>query len=63
MPLYQIVSTIEEGGTERKETRLVSAGTQAKAIAHVVKDTIQLEVLSGVQALKLAEQGVKLEEV
>lgn len=62
MPDYRIklVVPIDSKDTLTKE-RMVRAKNEARAIAHVVKDTVTCERLNIDDAIRLGTQGVEIE--
>ena len=62
MPIYKVVTKIATMPLQ-SQVRMIGAKTIAQAIAYVAKDSISAERIDGREALKLAEQGIKLEEV
>lgn len=60
MPDYLIITTIP-GQTPAKRERIVRAANEAKALKHVVADTLKIERASIDDAMRLAGDGVKLE--
>jgi hypothetical protein len=62
VPDYLIRTTIP-GDTPATRERIVSAKTKAQAIAHVVADTLTIEVATTSDAMRIAAAGGALEVV
>lgn len=58
MPMYACTIQVDD----EKQTRLVEAKNQAKALAHVTKQHITVEAASSKQCVELGAAGVKIEE-
>lgn len=64
MPYYKITTTIPADGEGQPVTRVraIDAKNEAKALKHVLADTVKVEALTVAEAMKLAQDGVKLEQ-
>jgi hypothetical protein len=63
MPIFKITTTINQKvPVPAISVRMVSAKSEMRAIRHVAEDTIKAEKLDGLAAVKLAGEGVALEE-
>lgn len=51
----------QDHGDGKITTRLVIATSQAQAIGHVSRKTFSAEAVSGLEAIKLGEEGIKPE--
>jgi len=64
MPIYKIVTTITEPSNGTAVCiRMIGARNRAAAVAHVVKDSINVEQLDSRAALKLQADGIEFEEL
>ncbi len=63
MPTYLVVQTFNNKQTSHIEERLVEAPNKASAIRHVANETIVAEVAEIADAMRLAQDGVKVEKV
>lgn len=62
MPHYKFTITVPgEGDTKVTHVRAVEAKNEAKALKHVLANTIKVEPLSVPDAMKLAADGIELE--
>jgi hypothetical protein len=64
MPIYKIevTATSRVAGEKINQTRLVNAPNQARAVGHVIKDSVKVEPCSVNDAVALGAEGVKVEE-
>jgi len=66
MPIYKIEVTAtgqnDTAKVKAKETRLIRANNQARALSHVVKDSIVVEPCSVDDAVALGAAGVQVED-
>lgn len=58
MPDYKITVSLD---SDSKAERLVRAKNQAAAIAHVVKDSVQIDKASADEIIRLTKAGVEVE--
>lgn len=66
MPVYKARITVADKSHAQGEvtvTRVVEAANVAQARSHLAKDFIALEVCDTAEAMRLAGEGVKLEQV
>jgi hypothetical protein len=61
MPDYILRTTITRGDEHDTIERLVRAANKARAIAHVVADTIKVDVATTEDAMRIASAGGALE--
>ncbi len=63
MPDYRITVSVPVATDKQFEKieRLVRAKNEARAIAHVVKDTVQIERCSADDLIRLTKAGVEIE--
>ena len=64
MPDYRILMKISETSTDGTHVveRLVRAKNEARALAHIVKDTISIDRATIDDAMRLAKAGVEVEQ-
>lgn len=62
MPTYLVVQTVTEGHDKHLSERLVEAANKSAAIRHVAADTITADVAEIADAMRLAKDGVSVEQ-
>ena len=63
MPTYLVKQTFNNKQAHHVEERLIEAPNKARAIAHVASDTITADIAEIADAMRLAQDGVKVEKV
>ena len=64
MPDYRITINVPVATDQQFATseRLVRAKNEARAIAHIVKDTVQIERASADDLIRLTKAGIEIEQ-